>query len=299
MAGMTRRQPSFGSASSRCARAERPHANVDAAVALIGEGQARRRGLCADAGNDQHHGGESATRCSRRSSRKSRTRRSPRFREVARGHRLWLQSVRWRSRTSPDRAANRWLPDRPPRRHHRALRQDPHVRRRSGEWRELPRIAQLSRRASIAVVADLPWGRLGVTICYDLRFPALYRALAEAGSVVSRDSVAFTRQTGEAHWHMLLPRPRDRERLLRVRRGAGRQARERPRDLRPFDRDRSVGPHSRRRRHRARRRHAPTSIRPRSRRRARAFPRSSTAAGSKMIEPMAEPAHLHAVRGAE
>jgi len=55
-----------------------------------------------------------------------------------------------------------------------------------------------------AVVTDLPWGRLGLTICYDLRFPALYRALAEAGSLFITVPAAFTRQTGEAHWHVLI-----------------------------------------------------------------------------------------------
>jgi predicted amidohydrolase len=54
-----------------------------------------------------------------------------------------------------------------------------------------------------AVVADLPWGRLGLTICYDLRFPALYRALAEAGASFLAIPAAFTKQTGEAHWHVL------------------------------------------------------------------------------------------------
>jgi predicted amidohydrolase len=54
-----------------------------------------------------------------------------------------------------------------------------------------------------AVMADLPWGRLGVTICYDLRFPALYRALAEAGSMFLAIPSSFTKQTGEAHWHVL------------------------------------------------------------------------------------------------
>jgi len=54
------------------------------------------------------------------------------------------------------------------------------------------------------VVADLPWGRLGVTICYDLRFPALYRALAEAGATMLAIPSAFTVQTGEAHWHTLM-----------------------------------------------------------------------------------------------
>ena len=55
-----------------------------------------------------------------------------------------------------------------------------------------------------AVTADLPWGRLGLTICYDLRFPALYRALAENGASFLAIPSAFTRQTGEAHWHVLL-----------------------------------------------------------------------------------------------
>lgn len=55
----------------------------------------------------------------------------------------------------------------------------------------------------IAVLADLPWGRLGITICYDVRFPALYRALAEAGATMLTVPSAFTRQTGEAHWHIL------------------------------------------------------------------------------------------------
>jgi predicted amidohydrolase len=59
------------------------------------------------------------------------------------------------------------------------------------------------RAGELAVVADLPWGRLGMTICYDLRFPALYRALAEAGASFLAIPSAFTRQTGEAHWHVL------------------------------------------------------------------------------------------------
>lgn len=54
-----------------------------------------------------------------------------------------------------------------------------------------------------AVAADLPWGRLGLSICYDLRFPHLYRALAQAGADILAIPAAFTRQTGEAHWHIL------------------------------------------------------------------------------------------------
>ncbi len=55
-----------------------------------------------------------------------------------------------------------------------------------------------------AVVADTPWGRMGLTICYDLRFPALHRALAEAGAEILTVPSAFTRPTGAAHWHPLL-----------------------------------------------------------------------------------------------
>jgi predicted amidohydrolase len=55
-----------------------------------------------------------------------------------------------------------------------------------------------------AVVADLPWGQLGLTICYDLRFPHLYRALSKAGAKFLSVPAAFTRLTGEAHWHTLL-----------------------------------------------------------------------------------------------
>ena len=59
------------------------------------------------------------------------------------------------------------------------------------------------RPGELAVAVDLPWGRVGLTICYDLRFPALYRALAEAGASFITIPAAFTQQTGEAHWHVL------------------------------------------------------------------------------------------------
>ena len=55
-----------------------------------------------------------------------------------------------------------------------------------------------------AVISDLPWGRIGLTICYDVRFPALYRALAEAGAYFISVPSAFTVRTGEAHWRTLL-----------------------------------------------------------------------------------------------
>ncbi len=55
-----------------------------------------------------------------------------------------------------------------------------------------------------AVVAEMPWGRLGMTICYDLRFPQLYRALAKGGASLLSVPSAFTETTGKAHWHVLL-----------------------------------------------------------------------------------------------
>lgn len=55
-----------------------------------------------------------------------------------------------------------------------------------------------------AVLADLPWGTLGLTICYDMRFPSLYRALAKAGAEIIAVPSAFTVPTGQAHWHALL-----------------------------------------------------------------------------------------------
>ncbi len=55
-----------------------------------------------------------------------------------------------------------------------------------------------------AIVAETPFGALGLTLCYDLRFPQLYRALAKAGAGLLSVPSAFTRQTGEAHWEVLL-----------------------------------------------------------------------------------------------
>ena len=57
---------------------------------------------------------------------------------------------------------------------------------------------------SEAVLAATPWGLLGMTICYDLRFPQLYRDLAKAGAGILAVPSAFTKKTGEAHWHILL-----------------------------------------------------------------------------------------------
>jgi predicted amidohydrolase len=66
-------------------------------------------------------------------------------------------------------------------------------------YRESERIVPGER----AVLAPTPWGLLGMTICYDVRFPQLYRALAKAGATMFTVPAAFTEQTGRAHWHIL------------------------------------------------------------------------------------------------
>ena len=71
----------------------------------------------------------------------------------------------------------------------------------SGEnWRES---ATYVGGDALAVV-ETPLGRMGLTICYDLRFPELYRALADRGAAVIAIPAAFTVSTGEAHWHVLM-----------------------------------------------------------------------------------------------
>jgi predicted amidohydrolase len=66
------------------------------------------------------------------------------------------------------------------------------------------RESRLYKPGEAAVVAALPWATLGLTVCYDVRFPHLYRALAKAGADVIAVPAAFTRTTGEAHWHVLM-----------------------------------------------------------------------------------------------
>ncbi|MFZ1775279.1 MAG: carbon-nitrogen hydrolase family protein [Rhizobiaceae bacterium] len=66
-------------------------------------------------------------------------------------------------------------------------------------WRE----SAVYEPGSESIVAQLPFARLGMAICYDVRFPQLFRAQALAGAEVLTMPAAFTRQTGEAHWHIL------------------------------------------------------------------------------------------------
>jgi deaminated glutathione amidase len=67
-------------------------------------------------------------------------------------------------------------------------------------WRE----SETFEAGTEAVGANLPWGGLGMTICYDMRFAHLYRTLAQAGADFFAVPAAFTVPTGEAHWHVLL-----------------------------------------------------------------------------------------------
>jgi len=67
-------------------------------------------------------------------------------------------------------------------------------------WRESGAYAPGDR----AVVAESPAGKLGLSVCYDLRFPDLYRTLTDSGAIILTVPAAFTVPTGEAHWHILL-----------------------------------------------------------------------------------------------
>jgi len=124
-------------------------------------------------------------------------------REVARKLSIYIHLGSLAVKASPEKAANRsFLIDR---KGDIAARYDKihmfDVDLANGEsYRE----SNSYRPGELAVVADLPWGRLGLTVCYDLRFPALYRALAEAGASFLAIPSAFTKQTGEAHWHVLM-----------------------------------------------------------------------------------------------
>jgi len=125
------------------------------------------------------------------------------LREVARKLSIYIHVGSLAVKASPEKAANRsFLIDR----HGEiAARYDKiHMFDVDLAGGESYRESNTYRAGELAVVADLPWGRLGLTVCYDLRFPALYRALAEAGASFFSIPSAFTRQTGEAHWHVLL-----------------------------------------------------------------------------------------------
>jgi predicted amidohydrolase len=125
------------------------------------------------------------------------------LREVARKLGIYVHIGSLAVRISPDRAANRsFLID--PKGDILARYDKIHMFDVDLAGGESYRESRNYRPGELAVLADLPWGRLGLTVCYDLRFPALYRALAEAGATMLAIPSAFTKQTGEAHWHVLI-----------------------------------------------------------------------------------------------
>ena len=127
----------------------------------------------------------------------------PVFRELARKHSIFLHIGSLAIKISPDKAANRGFligPDGAIVASYDKI----HMFDVDLAGGESYRESRSYRPGESAVLADLPFCRIGLSICYDLRFPALYRALAEAGATVLTVPSAFTRQTGEAHWHVLM-----------------------------------------------------------------------------------------------
>jgi deaminated glutathione amidase len=217
------------------------------------------------------------------------------LREAARKHSIYVHVGSLAVKASPDKAANRsFLIDRSG---EVVARYDKiHMFDVDLAGGESYRESRSYRPGDLAVVADLPWGRLGVTICYDLRFPALYRALAESGASFFSIPSAFTKPTGEAHWHVLL-RARAIENGCFVfaaaqggKHESGRETYGHSLAIDPWGKILAEGATE------------PGVIL------AEIDPAAVTAARSRIpslhhgrrfeiIEPMAEPAHLHAVRG--
>ena len=163
-------------------------ANLETSLRLDARGGSGRGAAHRVAGIFLRHRARRAAASSRRRSARRSIR--PCRHSVARGARARsLDPARLaRCDHAPDgRIANRGYVIDPSGRVSAPLRQDPSLRRRSRRGEGLPRIGDRSRRARTAVVADTPWGGLGLSVCYDLRFPHLYRALARIGATMLAD----------------------------------------------------------------------------------------------------------------
>jgi deaminated glutathione amidase len=219
------------------------------------------------------------------------------LREVARKLGIYVHIGSLAIRISPDRAANRsFLID--PKGDILARYDKIHMFDVDLAGGESYRESRNYRPGELAVLADLPWGRLGLTVCYDLRFPALYRALAEAGATMLAIPSAFTKQTGEAHWHVLI-RSRAIENGCFVFAAAQGGSHENGRDT--FGHSLIVDPWGR---IIAEGGTEPglfvSEINPAEVANARArIPSLQHGRRFEIVEPVAEPAHLHVVRGAE
>ena len=201
MTGSTGKSSTFRVGLIQMRAGRSPQANVDAAAKLIGEAktagadyvQTPEMTNIMEVGREKLFGAIVAEELDTSLAT---------FRELARKLSIYVHVGSLAVKVSPDKAANRGFLIDP--QGEIAARYDKihmfDVDLANGEsYRE----SRSYRAGELAVVADLPWGRLGVTVCYDLRFPALYRALAEAGSSFLAIPSAFTQQTGEAHWHVL------------------------------------------------------------------------------------------------
>ena len=179
-----------------------PQANLDAAVKLIGEAKSGGADyvLTPEMTNIMEIGREKllAAIVAEENDISLTT-----FRELARKLAIHLHVGSLAIKVSPDKAANRsFLID--PRGEIVARYDKIHMFDVDLANGESYRESRNFRAGELAVLHDLPWGRLGLTVCYDLRFPSLYRALAEAGASFLAIPSAFTQQTGEAHWHVLI-----------------------------------------------------------------------------------------------
>ena len=125
------------------------------------------------------------------------------FSALARDLEIWLNIGSLAIRVAPDKVANRsflFAPDGSLRAQYDKIHMFDVDLPNGERYRE----SKNYRPGSEAVLAQLPWGPLGLTICYDLRFPVLYRQLAKGGAKFITVPSAFTKPTGEAHWHVLL-----------------------------------------------------------------------------------------------
>ena len=179
-----------------------PAANVDAAVKLIGEAKTAGA-LYVQTPEMTNILAANAEQLFSRISEEDSDLSLATFREVARKLDVYVHVGSLAIKLSANRAANRgFLID--PQGEIAARYDKIHMFDVDLAGGESDREWNRYRPGESAVLADLPWGRLGITICYDLRFPSLYRALAEAGAIMLAIPSSFTKQTGEAHWHVLM-----------------------------------------------------------------------------------------------
>ena len=202
MTASTGKSPTFRAGLVQMRSTRTPAENLDAAVKLIGEASA--------GGADYVQTPEMTNLCVRSRDEllaaiveEENDRSLAAFRDLARRHAIWLHIGSLAVRATPEHAANRSFVIDP--KGEIAARYDKiHMFDVDLAGGESYRESRSYRAGDHAVSLDLPWGRLGLSICYDLRFPALYRALAESGASFLAIPSAFTRQTGEAHWQTLM-----------------------------------------------------------------------------------------------